>query len=65
MIESIMYFGIGFLLAVLSVFVVVPLIYGRAGNKRGKEEDEFGVISTPLALTPMATSERRTIRSRI
>jgi chromosome segregation ATPase len=30
MIESIMYFGIGFLLAVLSVLVVVPLIHGRA-----------------------------------
>ena len=30
MIESIMYFGIGFLFAALSVFVVVPLVHGRA-----------------------------------
>src|SRR6476661_8890695 len=30
MIESFMYFGIGFLLAALSVFVVVPLVHGRA-----------------------------------
>ena len=30
MIESIMYFGMGFLVAVLSVLVVVPLIHGRA-----------------------------------
>jgi chromosome segregation ATPase len=30
MIESIMYFGIGFLFAALSVLVVVPLVHGRA-----------------------------------
>jgi chromosome segregation ATPase len=30
MIESFMYFGIGFLLAALSVLVVVPLVHGRA-----------------------------------
>ena len=30
MIESIMYFGIGFLVAALSVFVVMPLVHGRA-----------------------------------
>ncbi|MGB8893173.1 MAG: hypothetical protein WCD13_02465 [Pseudolabrys sp.] len=30
MIESIMYFGIGFLLAALSVLVVAPLVHGRA-----------------------------------
>jgi hypothetical protein len=30
MIESIMYFGIGFLLAALSVLVVTPLVHGRA-----------------------------------
>ena len=30
MIESIMYFGIGFLSAALSVLVVVPLVHGRA-----------------------------------
>jgi chromosome segregation ATPase len=30
MIESIMYFGIGFLVAALSVLVVVPLVHGRA-----------------------------------
>src|SRR5262249_38935956 len=30
MIESIMYFGIGFLLAALSVLIVAPLIHGRA-----------------------------------
>ena len=30
MIESIMYFGIGFFSAALSVLVVVPLVHGRA-----------------------------------
>ena len=30
MIESIMYFGIGFLFAALSVLIVVPLVHGRA-----------------------------------
>ena len=30
MIESFMYFGIGFLLAALSVLVVIPLVHGRA-----------------------------------
>src|SRR5499433_3862631 len=30
MIESIMYFGMGFFLAALSVLVVVPLVHGRA-----------------------------------
>ena len=30
MIESMMYFGIGFLFAALSVLVVVPLVHGRA-----------------------------------
>src|SRR2546427_11095481 len=32
MIESIMYFGIGFLFAALSVLVVVPLVHGRAAR---------------------------------
>jgi hypothetical protein len=30
MIESIMYFGIGFFAASLSVLIVVPLVHGRA-----------------------------------
>jgi hypothetical protein len=30
MIESIMYFGIGFLLAALSVLIVAPLVHDRA-----------------------------------
>jgi len=30
MIESMMYFGIGFFFAALSVLVVVPLVHGRA-----------------------------------
>src|SRR5262249_28781146 len=30
MIESIMYFGIGFILAALSVLIVAPLVHGRA-----------------------------------
>ncbi|HMA58315.1 MAG TPA: hypothetical protein VKP52_16595 [Pseudolabrys sp.] len=30
MIETIMYFGLGFLVAALSVLVVVPLVHGRA-----------------------------------
>lgn len=29
MIETIMYFGLGFLVAALSVLVVVPLVHGR------------------------------------
>ncbi len=55
MIESFMYFGIGFLLAALSVLVVVPLVHGRAVRLTTRRLEE----AIPSSMAESLCSRRR------
>ena len=53
MIESIMYFAIGFLFAALSVLLVVPLVHGRAVRLTERRLER----ATPASITEVLVSK--------